>query len=224
MSSGYDIYSLDWGKFQGFVNQPTDKQLSVFAKRIGEELETYDFEIDEDDPVQDWSGGTAELRELIIERLALSDWYSDLSDAGKEIWSQAVWGFCCHERLSGVGFRAHGSVYWDLLEIAWKELKVEGERILPDVALSAFGRCPYRYHPAASGDGSVGDGDFGAWRPMHSMHTPDEVPQMLKELQSVAPAIASSKKKDVINDYDVLMPVLEKLAKEKRMLFVQVNC
>ena len=136
MSSGYAIYSLDWGKFQGFVSKPTDKQLAVLAKRLGEEWDAYDDEIDEDDPVQDGSDGAAELHGPIIERLALSDWYGDLSDAGKEIWSQADWGFCCHERLSSIGFRAHG----------------------------------------------------------------------------------------IINDYDLVMPVLEKLAKKKRMLFVQVNC
>lgn len=34
MSSGYAIYSLDWGKFQRFVSHPTDKQLAVFARAV----------------------------------------------------------------------------------------------------------------------------------------------------------------------------------------------
>lgn len=109
------------------------------------------------------------------------------------------------------------------MELAWKRLNVEGDEISPEVALSAFGRRPYRYN-AIEDDGSEEDeDDFDAWQPMHSMHTPDEVRKMLAELHSIAPAVETAKNKQVINDYDALLPVLEQLAEEGRMLFIQVD-
>jgi hypothetical protein len=55
------------------------------------------------------------------------------------------------------------------------------------------------------------------------MHTPDEVRQMLDELQTVAPAIEASRNQQAIHDYDALVPVLDELAEENRMLFIQVD-
>lgn len=250
--AGYMIYSLDWDKFQRFLNSPTDKQLAAFTNWISEglgdggdddeeiddEIDDEDDEIDDEDddeeeddfearePVCDWPTEPAALRAAVKERLTRPDWYGDLSDGGKQIWETAV-NYFCSEESNGVGFRVdHDGVYWTLLDIACKQLNVPPNQISSAVALSAFGQRPYRYHPSASGGGSPydeDDDDFDAWHPTHSMHTPDEVRQVLEEFQSVAPAIAISKKKDAINDYDSLMPVLEKLAKEKRMLFVQVD-
>jgi len=213
--AGYIIYSLDWGKFQNFVNNPTEKQLQAFGKRVSENMDGYDEEFEDEGPAPEWPKEGQELQDLVTERLARPDWYGDLSDAGKDIWSQAVWGFCCHTSPNSVGFRAdHDGVYWDVIELAWQQLKVAPNQISPDVALSAFGTRPYRYR-ATKGD--------SAWQPMHSMHTPDEVRKMLKELESTAPAIEASKNKQAMHDYDALIQVLEKLAEEGRMLFIQVD-
>lgn len=216
--AGYIIYSLDWDKFQSFVSKPTDKHLSGLAKRILDELEN----LDDDDSVHDWPGEPTKLRGLVKKRLAKRDWYGDLSDTGKEIWSQAIWGFCCHDRPAGVGFRAdHDGIYWPLLDLAWKELKIAPNEISPDVALSAFGKRPFRYCLATIPD--EGAAHWGGWYPMHSMHTPDEVRKMLHDLATVATAIAVSKNQQAIRDYDSLMRVLEKLDRQGRMLFVQVD-
>lgn len=222
--AGYIIYSLDWTKFQSFFKHPSQKQLGALVERVSEEVEAYDDDFEGGDPAQDWPEEQEELRELVKQRLSRPDWYGDLSEAGKEIWSQAVWGFCCHEDAADVGFRAdHDGIYWDLLELAWKAFKVPREDILPDVALSAFGRRPFRYCPAAEGGADEGEDDFIAWRPMHSMHTPDEVRRMLDELRSIAPAVEGAKNKQAINDYDALVEVLEQVAEEGRMLFIQVD-
>jgi hypothetical protein len=217
--AGYWIYSLDWDKFQKFANRPTKKQLLAFAEHLAEQLDGDDVELADDDPIHEWPREPAELCSLVKARLARPDWYGDLSDAGKSVWSEAVSAFCCEEGAGGVGLRRdHDGIYWDLLDLAWKQLNVPTDQVVPEVALSAFGQRPYRYHPDPDAER-----DLYAWNPMHSMHTPDEVRQILEELQTVAPAIEASKKQRAIHDYDALVPVLEKLAEENRMLFIQVD-
>lgn len=231
--AGYSIYSLDWAKFQKFVNEPTRHQLLAFAAIISNWLEG---ESDEANPVRDWPSEPKELCPLVKERLARPDWYSDLSDASKEMWCEAVYGFCCNIQPKEVGFRAdHDGVYWDVIELAAKQFKLGPDQISRDVALSAFGKRPYRYDLASDAaksrerkagdeeDPDDEDFDFGGWQPMHSMHTPDEVQKMLEELRSIRSVFENSKNKQAINDYDVLIPVLEKLAEQKRMLFIQVD-
>jgi len=229
--AGYIIYSLDWGKFQKFVNDPTRQQLLAFAAIISNWLEG---EFEEGDTVRDWPTEPKELCELVKERLARPDWYGDLSDAGKEMWCEAVYGFCCHIKPKEVGFRAdHAGLYWDVIDLARQQLKLPRDQISPGVALSAFGKRPYRYQPAAERatssdkeadeDFDGDDLDWDAWQPMHSMHTPDEVRQILEELRSIRPVFENSKNKQAVNDYDVLIPVLERLDREKRMLFIQVD-
>jgi hypothetical protein len=238
--AGYIIYSLDADKFQSFVNNPTHKQLLAFAGLISDGLDDNDGAFDDGDPVQDWPSEPEELCPLVKGRLARPDWYGDLSDVASDIWCNAVFSFCCQTQPKEVGFRVdNDGVYWDVIELAWKQLKVDQDQISPDVALSAFGKRPYRYHPSAEvaksrpieandeDDDDEGededDYDFEDWAPMHSMHSPEEVQKMLEELKAVGPAIGSSRNKQAIGDYDALIQVLEKLSRENRMLFVQVD-
>lgn len=217
--AGYYISSLDWDKFQKFVNRPTKQQLLAFAELLAEQLDGDDSEREADDPIQEWPGDPAKLCSLVQERLARPDWYGDLSDAGKDAWSMALDYFCSQEGPRGVGFRRdHDGIYWTLLDLAWKELHVASEQVVAEVAISAFGQRPYRYHPERTTKR-----DDCAWFPMHSMHTPDEVRKMVEELQTVAPAIEASKNREAIHDYDALVPVLERLGKKQRMLFVQID-
>jgi hypothetical protein len=68
--------------------------------------------------------------------------------------------------------------------------------------------------------------DFGPWTPMHSMHPPEEVQKMLAELVSVRPTIKAAKKmySGTWKDYsEELMPALERIVADGRMLFVQVD-
>lgn len=216
--AGYIIYSLDWDKFQKFVNNPTSKQLLNFAEIISDGLDGADDAFEENDPIQDWPNEPEELCELVKERLARPDWYGDLSEGGKSIWSAAVDGFCSYKCPKEVGYRVdHDGIYWDLIDLARKHFKAPLEEVLPDVALSAFGLRPYRCQNVTP--------DPDAYEPqfMHSMHAPDEVRKMLEELKAIGPAIEKSRNKQAIGDYDGLLPVLETLDKENRMLFVQVD-
>jgi hypothetical protein len=142
--AGYIIYSLDWGKFQKFLERPTPGQLAVFAGRLCDDLESYEF--DEGDPILAWPTNPKALAPVAAKRLALPDWYGDLSASGKAHWESAIFGVCMDCEEIDVGFRVDDDgVYFDVIELAWKQLGVVPGQI-SDVALSAFGYRPYRYH------------------------------------------------------------------------------
>lgn len=286
--AGYIIYSLDWNKFRQLVDRPTPAQLAALAKLLREELDEYD-EYDAD--TLDWPTDKKSLVTLAANRLALPDWYGDLPRAGKNVWEGVILVACQDCKGIDVGFRVdNDGVYWDVIELAWKHLGVVPNRI-SEVALSAFGTRPYRYHqppgPGASRadfdreqeerkasldalgdvlgqflesakrgqaapddllealdqhegvsqehreliksfineeDDDEDDEDGGDWSPVHSMHTPDEVEKMRAELKSVESAILKAKSKDVRDQFkDDLMPAIEKIAADGRMLFIRVD-
>ena len=217
--AGYVLYSLDWDRFQSLVNNPTRKQLLKFAELISDGLDEHDGKFEDGDPVHDWPSEPLELCDLVKDRLARPDWYGDLSDVGKDVWCNAIFNFCSSTKRDAVGCRVeHDGIYWDVLELARKLLKLSPNRFSPDVVLSAFGERAYRYHPLTEVAG-----DFFYWRPLHSMHTPGEVRTMLEELGSIGPAIENATDKRAVRDYDSLISVLEKLDKQRRMLFVQAD-
>jgi hypothetical protein len=56
------------------------------------------------------------------------------------------------------------------------------------------------------------------------MHPPDEVQRMLTELRSVAPAIEAAKDPDVREQFaEELLPAIERVAADGRLLFIQVD-
>jgi hypothetical protein len=56
------------------------------------------------------------------------------------------------------------------------------------------------------------------------MHTPDEVRKMLAELRSVESAMHKAKKKEVRRQYqEDLLPAINSVADDSRMLFIQVD-
>jgi hypothetical protein len=284
--AGYIIYSLDRGKFERFVKHPTPGQLAAFARLLSDGLEELDGEFDEGDPVAGWPTDATALAPIAAKRLATSDWYKDLSATGKTLWEGAVFNACMNCDEIDVGFRAENDgLGWDVLEFAWKRLGVVPGQI-SDVALSAFGTRPYRYHaraePAQTRDrldkeeaerrsslsalsgmlgqflksakqgqadpsklldqlnqnqavteqhkqalkGVLGDADEGDsedWQPMHSMHTLDEVRTMLVELRSLKSALKKAKT-NVRRQFDEdLLPAINTVASEGRILFVQVD-
>src|SRR5262245_13617793 len=290
MSAGYIIYSLDGEKFRQLVERPTPDQLTPLAKLVRDGLEEYDGEFDEGDPALEWPKKVKLLAPIVSKRLALPEWYGDLSRAGKMLWEGVIFNACMNCDDIDVGFRAENDgIGWDVIELAWKQLGVVPNTIT-DVALSTFRTRPYRYQPTAqpattreqhdheegehassldalgkmlgqfvedaksgkadpsqllkglqthkgvsqkhkdllkdllsddeSGENEDDDED---WTPMH-MHTPEEVRKMQAELESVRPAVAAAKKKDVRQQYEKdLTPAIERIAGDGRMLFVQVD-
>jgi hypothetical protein len=145
--AGYIIYSLDWGKFRQFVARPTPGQLAAFAKLLCDGLEEYEF--DDGDPMRAWPTKAKALAPIAAKRLALPDWYGDLSATSKAVWESAIFGACMDCEEIDVGFRADSDgVSFDVIELPWKQLGVVPGQI-SGVALSAFGYRPYRFHPEA---------------------------------------------------------------------------
>ena len=277
MSAGYIIYSLDSEKFRAFTEQPTTAQLTAVGKLLSAGLKWLADEFEKGDPVLKWKTDLKSLAQTASERLALPDWYGDLSTMGKELWEGVIFDAFMHCKAIDVGFRCEcDGIYWDVIEIAWKKLGVPPGTI-NETALSAFGTRPHRFNPPptpaqapvsqkdrkelvaeleafsksldqmkqdilqgrkglddlltefqGSGLGNLlldqpGE-DFDIWTPMHSMHTADETRLMLDELKSIEPALKASKKKGVRQQYeDDLLPALQRVATDRRMLFVQVG-
>ena len=213
--AGYFIYSLDWPKFRQMVEKPTQQQLARLTKVLAAVRQEVEDQFEDDDPVLDWPTDAKKLTPLVRKRLALKDWYGDLSDAGKHLWERSIECTCSDKSF---GYRVDADdIYWDVMEIACKALKVKPDRVT-SVALSAFGNRPFRYLPPNR------KLRFGEWRPIHSMHPPDEVEQMVTELKSVEPAIAASGDEEVRRQYDEsLLPSLTNIAKKGRMLYVSVD-
>jgi hypothetical protein len=212
--AGYVIYSLDWAKFTALVERPTPAQLSTLARGLADERDELD---DEDDPALDWPTSAKSLAPIVAERLARADWYGDLSPVGREIWETAFYLACMRSRKLNVGFRVDSDgVYWDVVNLIVKRL---GDR--PETpgksAMSRFGTVPFRYHPPAERRSSD-------WAPMHSMHPPDEVQRMLAELRPVAAAVEAAKDPDVREQFTgELLPAVERVAADGRLLFIQVD-
>lgn len=94
-----------------------------------------------------WPTDAGSLARVAAERLALPDWYGDLSAPGKDLWESVIFDACMGHPDTHVGFRRDGDgVTWDLIDLCWQHLGVVPGAIT-DTALSTFGTRPYRYHP-----------------------------------------------------------------------------
>lgn len=215
--AGYVIYSLDSHKFRELIERPTSIQLAILAQGLAGEREDMDGEFDEDDPILHWPVDAESLAPVVAERLARTDWYLDLSAQGRDLWETSFYVTCMNEVDLDIGFRAESDgVYWDVIGMIVKQL---GDR--PEFpgksAMSRFGTVPFRYHPPAKRRSEN-------WSPMHSMHTPEEVQRMLVELRSVALVIEAAKDPNVRQQFiEELLPAVERVAAEGRLLFIQVD-
>lgn len=216
--AGYHIYSLDWGKFRGFADAPTRPQLLAFAGLVSDGLDTCDCSFKDDDPLRDWPSEPEELCTLLEPRLRQPDWYGDLSDIGKSLWAGAVSKFCDDARPKDVKFRVESDgIYWDVIEIAYRHHGLPGR--ITGAILSHFGTRPYRYFQPPDYIPSL-----RSWMPYHSMHTPEEVRAFLEELKEAAPSILASGDEGARRDYEEeLLPVVEKVARAGRMLYIAVD-
>ena len=229
MSAGYILYSLDADKFRRFIDSPTSAELAALGALLADGLEENDGEFDDDDAISRWPTDAASLAPIAAKRLALTDWYSDLSDSGKSLWEGVIFGACLKNEDFDLGFRvANDGIYWDVIEIARKELGVP-DGTINDVALSTFGTRPFRFHPQPKRKPKKSWLGFGGDESdeltfMHSMHMPDEVARMQAELRSVERAMKATKNASARQQYESdLMPAMDAIVKDGRMLFVQVD-
>ena len=139
----YVIYSLDSAKFRKLVERPTPEQVEVLAQILDEALDSERENLSPSDPVLQW-GKARSLEEVVSERLALPDWYSDLSYWGKTIWEGVIFSACMGSEEFDVGFAVNcEGISWDLIEKPVKHLLKS--RSLDSIALAKFGHTPYRF-------------------------------------------------------------------------------
>lgn len=217
--AGYYIYSLDWEEFGRFAEEPTDSQVMAFAEQISDALDDYDDRFDDGDPMQDWPVDPKDLVDVARRRLARPDWYGDLSDVGKAVIERSIILVCDNSLKQELGFRVESDgIYWDVIEIAQSHHGIGPDTYTKEV-LSQFGIRPFRYHP------EIGyKPDWDDWHATHSMHSPDEVQELLEELTAAESAIEASDDANARQEYEnELMPSVEKIVRENRLLYVAVD-
>lgn len=216
--AGYIIYSLDWDKFRALVEHPTAAQLTILAEGLAAERDNLDGQFDEGDPILGWPTDAEDLAPMIADRLARADWYGDLSEQGRQLWESAFYVTCMRQDDLGIDFRVDSDgVYWDVINLIVKRLGDQPERPGKS-AMSRFGTVPFRCPATARQRYS------SYWTPMHSMHPPDEVQRMLAELRSVAQGVEAVPDEEIRQQFtEELLPAVERVAADGRLLFIQVD-
>ena len=213
--AGYSLYSLDSTKFQRLIDEPTAKELEVLARLLADGFKQLRSHCEAGEPILRVNTDIESRFHFIANRLPLLDWYGDLSEAGKSLWEGLIFDACydCDEIDVGFYHNCGEGIYWDVIEIAFKALGVPDDAVC-DIALSAFGNWPFRYHPKPK----------DRFDSSHSMHTLDEVKRMIVELKSIESVMTELEDEETVSDYeDLLLPTLEAIADERRMLFVYVD-
>lgn len=213
--AGYHVYSLDWRTFKQFVEKPSEDQLLTFAKGLSDRLDRYDDQFAKDDPLADWPVAPKDLVEIVRQRVSLGDWYGDLSQDGKAIIEGSVIEFAHACKEMDVRHEIGDSIYWDVITVPQHHYGIKPDTFT-EKAISEFGHRPFRYHPPLGYRPSMDE-----WHAWHSMHEPGNIVRLIAELHAAEAAIEADE--DARRDFEELMPALERIAKEQRMLFVEVE-
>lgn len=214
--AGFFIYSLDWKKFQKFINKPTKKQLKQFAESLDDKYERVMDELGKKDVAHQWSADADNVELAIKDRLSSKDWYGDLSDKACGIWEWTMFAFANNDANFDFQCESDG-VYWFVIQYC----EEHAAQTSKSPAIARFGHWPYGLQKAPE----VPEGMFEPdWMPYHSMRPPEEVKQMLEEAKAADEYVKGKNDRDTYNELiDVLIPTLEKIVAKERMLFVQVD-
>ncbi len=214
--AGYFLYSLGWQEFDRFLRSPKDVHVRTMAESISDYLDELDDRIEDDDPEALWPSEPDELESIVRKRLEMPDWYGDLSDCGREIWERSFLDLCGRDSLNPFNFECESDgIYWNIIEEAMKFHSLPANT-LSDHVVSHFGTRPFRYFRNEKLR-------YDSWHPYHSMHTPEEVAALETSFKQAKSSIMKSRHREVKDDYAELMPVLEKLTKANRVLYVSVD-
>ena len=161
-----------------------------------------------------WPDDRAALARLIMKRLALPDWYSDLSYDDACMWDNVVISLQREpaEQL-GLDFQCsdYESIYWDCAEIAAKK----GAKMMAE---PVFGSSGFRYFGKPTSEYSN--------YPMYSLFTPAQAQQLLTQLQAVEPhfgALPDGEGSPHEQFFEGLLPAVQHAAENGRVLWVQTD-
>lgn len=213
--AGYFLYTIDNDVFTQLTTAPTRQQGDTMAELIlenwDEYLEDYLDNFDEDPETLMWPTDPDAMSALICERLAQSDWYSDLSCEDADMWDNFV--FALQDEPGeeiGIDFQCsdYESIYWDCAEIA----AAQGATM---IAAPTFGHGGFRYF-----------GKPSEYEPIYTLFTPPRVNELLAQLERVKPHFASLPDRegsDREQFFEGLLPPVQHAAKTGRILWVQTD-
>jgi hypothetical protein len=208
--AGFFLYSLDADAFEQLTTAPTKGQCLAAADAVLDDLEDLLSEYDGDDAADPdkWPLDRLALAKAVRKRLVSPDWYVDLTLGDGAIWSDLVFQLIQED---GTDFRNEndGFLYWDAAATAAKNGA-------PTMAEPSFGRAGYRYTGV-----SVTDLDL-----MYTVFEPDEVQQLLDELEVAAPhfeALPATPEGDRDQFFRGLLEPVRRVAAEGRVLWVQTD-
>jgi hypothetical protein len=216
--AGYFIYSIDNGVFTQLTTSPTTEQGLALADSILEEGIEYYLNDSNDKEAARWPKDREALADVIVKRLALAEWYSDLSPNGAEVWDRII-GALDDEpgELIGIGFRCYDydSIYWDCAEIA-------AEHGASMMAEPTFGGSGFRYF----GKPPRKHWSRPTYSPMYSLFVPEQTRTLLSQLEAVEPFFASLPDEEGSpreQFFEGLLPPVRHAAANGRVLWVQTD-
>jgi hypothetical protein len=211
----YEFHSIDPKDFDKLIGGPTKKQLTLIAEFLAMGLDVFAPSFPKKDPVLDWPNDLAALADLAKSRLALDDWYTDLSFSERAVWQLGFYNPI--DKL--VKVRGEAGCDYALIDLVQETLGVPRNKVVDKIMMSGFGVRPFRCTAKAATPKPN-----RSWVPPHSIHLPTELEQLQSELSTTADAIRATRDRQIISEFnDELMPTLAKLIKQKRILFVHVN-
>lgn len=205
--AGYFLYTLAGGVFAQLTNSPTREQGLVLADHLGEVLE-------EAEASALWPRDRAALAGLIRRRLALPDWYADLSYEDARVWDEVVSSLEREPgKAIGIDFQCsdYESIYWDCAEIAASK----GATMMAE---ATFGSSGFRYF------GQPTDGR--AYCPTYSLFLPEHVRKLLTQLEAVEPhfrSLPGGEESPHEQFFEGLLPTVRDAVANDRVLWVQTD-
>jgi hypothetical protein len=211
--AGYFLYTLDTDVFSQLTSAPTRQQGDAIAAFVGEEIDGYRDDCDDPQAFR-WPADRAALATLIIERLALPDWYSDLSYDDASIWDSVIFSLQDEPGQSiGIDFQCsdYESIYWDCAEIAAKH----GATMMAE---PQFGSRAFRYFGKPTSKYSI--------YPMYSLYLPDQTRKLLTQLDSVTAhfeGLPDGEGAPREQFFEGLLPTVRDAVAARRVLWVQTD-
>ncbi|WP_425395930.1 hypothetical protein [Aeoliella sp.] len=212
--AGYFLYTIDNDAFTRLTTSPTKEDGDALADFILEELEDYLDDFDDESDAKMWPADRDGLSALIVKRLALPDWYSDLTYDNANMWDNVLFALQDEpgEQI-GLDFQCYDyeSIYWDCAEIATEQ----GASMMAE---PTFGSSGFRYFGKPSTEYAV--------YPMYSLLVPDKAKELLAQLQAVEPYFSSLDEGEGMpreQFFEGLLPPVRSAVENNRALWVQTD-
>lgn len=207
--AGCFLYTIDNEVFSQLTPSPTREQGLVLADYLREYLADSD-----DEPSAMWPDDRDALAALIVRRLALPDWYSDLAYEDASVRDSVVLSLDGEpgEALR-IDFRCsdYESIYWDCAELA-------AARGATMMAEPAFGNSGFRSFGKPTCDYSN--------YPMYTLYTPGRARKLLAQLEKVEPHFRpppGGEGSGREQFYEGLLPPMRGAVARGRVLWVQTD-